>query len=99
MNKIQNEDFDHAGEEFEQLKWANRLAIEKQRRDESLPILPELNFADQPPVRFTPSFSIEPSDVTTPSGRKGKPRAAVTGKKGKQGAASASAAGTRRTTR
>lgn len=88
-NKIENEDFELPGAEWEALKWAHRLASEKQKRDESPPVLPELNMAEQPPMRFTPSFSIEPSDVATPKGRgrartstmtRGKPATARTRK-------------------
>ena len=94
-NKIGNEDFDLPGEEFAEMKWTQRLASDKQRKDESPPILPELNLADEPPVRFTPTFSIEPSEVATPSSRKGRVRAGTTGTKGRAAPVAAPAARTR----
>lgn len=81
-NKISNDDFDLAGTEWEELKWANRLASEKERRDESPPILPEVNMAEQPPMRFTPSISIEPSDVATPRSKRGGPTGRARGRGG-----------------
>lgn len=93
-HKIPNEDFDLPGADFEELKWRNRLATDKQRRDESPPLLPELNLASAPPVRFTPSFSIEPEvHAATPRAR-GK-AAAATSTKGKPAASQ----GRRRSTR
>lgn len=79
-NKIDNDDFDLAGSDFAGLKWARRLPA-KPKRDESPSELPELNMADEPPMRFTPSFSIEPSETATPTARRGKGRAGtLTGK-------------------
>lgn len=89
-NKIENDDFDLPGDDFAERKWMRRLATDKQRRDESPPLIPDLNLADDAPVRFTPSFSIEPSEVATPTSRKGKARA---------GTASTKAATARRSTR
>ena len=99
-NKIENEEFDLPGEEFAEMKWAHRLAGEKERMDESPPILPKINLAEEPPVRFTPSFSIEPepSEAATPASRKGRSRAGTSGTKAK-GAAGAVAIATRRSAR
>ena len=96
-NKIGNEDFDLPGQEFAELKWANRLATEKPRKNESPPLLPELNMAGEPPVRFTPSFSIEPSDTATPKSRRGRPRAGTALAKGTPSIGTATS--TRRSTR
>lgn len=74
-NKIENEEFSLPGADFAERKWIQRLPNEKQRRAESPPLLPELNLADEAPMRFTPSFSIEPGEVATPSSRKGKAKA------------------------
>lgn len=101
-NKIENEDFDLPGEEFAQMKWAHRLATEKPGKDESPAVLPELNLAGEAPVRFTPSFSIEPSETATPVSRsRGRPRAGTGGAKTRPAEATAAAAttGRRRSTR
>ena len=74
-NKIENEEFSLPGDEFAERKWTRRLTSEG---DESPPLLPELNMADEPPVRFTPSFSIEPSEAATPASRKGRARPGTT---------------------
>ena len=89
-NKIENEEFSLPGDEFAARKWTQRLPTERQRRDESPPLLPELNMADEAPMRFTPSFSIEPSEVATPTSRKGRAKA---------GRTTAKATNTRRSTR
>jgi MRG-binding protein len=93
-NKIENEEFSLPGDEFAERKWTRRLATEGQNRDESPPLLPELNMADDPPVRFTPSFSIEPSEAATPASRRGQGRPGRTAKK-----AAAATSTTRRSTR
>ncbi|KAK3721983.1 hypothetical protein LTR37_002799 [Vermiconidia calcicola] len=97
-NKIQNEEFGLPGAEFAEMKWARRLATEKQRKDESPALLSDLNMATEPPIRFTPSFSVEPSQVPTSTAKKGRPRAFTGAAKGRGAAASASA-GRRRSTR
>jgi MRG-binding protein len=89
-NKIENDEFSLPGDEFAERKWIQRLPTERQRRDESPPLLPELNMADEAPMRFTPSFSIEPSEVATPTSRKGR---------AKVGRPTAKATTTRRSTR
>ncbi|KAK5175157.1 uncharacterized protein LTR77_000294 [Saxophila tyrrhenica] len=99
-NKIDNDDFELPDAEFGQEKWERRLEGGKQRKGSSPMVLPELNKASEPPVRFTPSFSIEPSEAATPASRTGRPRAGTAGAKGRAAAAAASAAsGTRRSTR
>ena len=95
-NKVENDDFHLGGSEFAEMKWARRLPA-KQRRDESPPVLPELNMADEPPVRFTPSFSIEPSETATPTARRGRGRAGTM--TGKQKPVAAPPANKRRSTR
>ena len=94
-NKIENEDFSLPGADFAERKWAQRLAT---RKEESPPVLPELNLAEEAPVRFTPSFSIEPSEAATPTSRRGRPRAGTGGASGRP-AATAAATSTRRSTR
>ena len=89
-NKIENEEFSLPGHEFAARKWTQRLPTERQRRDESPPLLPELNMADEAPMRFTPSFSIEPSEVATPTSKKARAKA---------GRTTAKATNTRRSTR
>lgn len=91
-NKIENEEFSLPGEDFAARKWMQRLPTDKERRDESPPLLPELNMADEPPVRFTPSFSIEPPDLASPTSKKGRGRAGTTSGR-------TTAASTRRSTR
>lgn len=71
-NKIDNEDFELPNAEFGQDKWERRLEGGKQRKGSSPMVLAELNMASEPPVRFTPSFSIEPSETATPTSRKGR---------------------------
>ncbi|EME47193.1 hypothetical protein DOTSEDRAFT_145626 [Dothistroma septosporum NZE10] len=70
-NKIDSEDFALPPEhDFESMMWKARLAVENE--DSELEI-PEVNMAEEPPVRFTPSFSIEPSEAaTTPQSKRGK---------------------------
>ena len=92
-NKIDNDGFSLPGEDFAERQWIRRLATDKPRRDESPPVLPELNLAEDAPVRFTPSFSIEPSEVATPTSRRGRGRA------GTATAKAAAATSTRRSTR
>lgn len=72
-NKIHNQEFRLPDDEFAAMKWAQRFAAEADRRNSSPPALPELIMADEaPPVRFTPSFSVEPpSEVPTPSAGRG----------------------------
>ena len=66
-NKIHNEDFALPDDDYAEAMWAQRFASETERKDESPPQLPELNMMDTPPVRFTPSFSVEPSEAPTHS--------------------------------
>ena len=96
-NKIENEDFELPGDEFAQMKWTQRLATEKPRKNESPAVLPELNLAGERPVAFKPSFSIEPSEAATPTSRRGRPRAGTGGMKGRPAAVAAASA--RRSTR
>lgn len=93
-NKIENEDFSLPLEEgFDDMMWRARLPLEK--GDESDFELPELNLADQPPIRFTPSFSIEPSEAATPK----RGRGAARGRGSKTGAAASDSGARRRSTR
>ncbi|WPG98017.1 Hypothetical protein R9X50_00080100 [Acrodontium crateriforme] len=71
-NKIPNRDFVLPDIDFGELKWRARLPSD---RGESPPALAHLNLADVPPVRFTPSFSVEPEVI--PTRRAGKKAAAV----------------------
>lgn len=70
-NKIDSEDFALPPEhDFENMMWKARFA--EHNEDSELEI-PEVNMAEEPPVRFTPSFSIEPSEAaTTPQSKRGK---------------------------
>jgi MRG-binding protein len=97
-NKIDNEEFELPDADFAQDKWERRLETGRQRRSSSPMLMAELNLEKDPPTRFTPSFSIEPSDAATPASRKGRPRASTGGARGKPTAAAA-ASGTRRATR
>lgn len=103
-NKIDNEEFELGGSEFEELKWRKRLPARRRgtkspdgSRGGSPPALPDLNLADEPPVRFTPSFSIEPSETATPTARRGRGRAGTLTGKPKPAAAPTTSA--RRSTR
>nr|POE61044.1 chromatin modification-related protein eaf7 [Quercus suber] len=82
-NKIHKEEFQLPDEDFGELKWQQRFATddERKKRHESPLALPEVNLADLPPMRFTPSFSVEPSDVPSPSSVVEKKRAAPRGRK------------------
>lgn len=79
-NKIDNEEFELPDHAFGQEKWERRLETSKPRRGSSPMLFSELNLANEPPVRFTPSFSIEPSEAATPIAKRGRPRAGTTGR-------------------
>ncbi|KAK0249414.1 hypothetical protein B0A54_16235 [Friedmanniomyces endolithicus] len=80
-NKIHREDFALPDDTYADLKWRQRFASQEGSEDESPPALPDLNMAEEAPVRFTPSFTVEPSEAPTPSRRRGRPKgAAVKGK-------------------
>lgn len=97
-NKIDNEDFALPDEAFGQEKWERRLETGKPRRGSSPMLLSELNLANEPPVRFTPSFSIEPSEAATPTAKRGRPRAGTTGRgRGAHGGSSTARRSTRKT--
>ncbi|KAK4544567.1 hypothetical protein LTR36_004139 [Oleoguttula mirabilis] len=105
-NKIHREDFRLPDSEFAELKWVQRFAseAERERDGESPPVLPEVNLADEMPVRFTPSFSVEPtSEVPTPStargGRQGQKGGAVARGRASGRGIPAAATNTRRSTR
>lgn len=75
-NKIESEDFELPLDKFiGDEMWKRRLP-EKQDEANDLE-LPDLNMAEDPPIHFTPSFSIEPDEAATPSkstkSKKGKP--------------------------
>lgn len=71
-NKIDVEEFSlEVGQGFEEEMWKRRLQNTSEA-DESEPELPDLNLAEHPPIRFMPSFSIEPSEAATPGSRRGK---------------------------
>ncbi|KAK3661306.1 hypothetical protein LTR56_000429 [Elasticomyces elasticus] len=73
------------GEGYGEMMWRRRFVDgggEGRGGSESPAALPELNRVEEMPVRFTPSFSVEPSEAPTPSGRAGRAKAAVK-KKGK----------------
>jgi MRG-binding protein len=97
-NKIENEDFELPDAEFAQEKWERRLEVGEQSEGSSPPLMSELNLDKEPPIRFTPSFSIEPSEAATPVPRKGRPRGSTTGARGKANA-NTKASSTRRSTR
>ncbi|KAK5691244.1 hypothetical protein LTR17_025739 [Elasticomyces elasticus] len=88
-NKIHKQEFelpvDDGGEGYGEMMWRQRFAgpadVEGEGGSESPPALPELNRVEEMPVRFTPSFSVEPSEAPTPSGRAGRAKAAA--RKGK----------------
>lgn len=69
-NKIHREDFGLPDEDYAELKWRQRFVSARDQKDESPPLLPELNLASVPPVRFTPSFSVEPSETATAPGNR-----------------------------
>ncbi|KAK4892655.1 hypothetical protein LTR27_008931 [Elasticomyces elasticus] len=82
-NKIHKQEFElpvdgGEGEGYGEMMWRQRFATGPADGDgsESPPALPELNRVEEMPVRFTPSFSVEPSDAPTPSGRAGRVKAA-----------------------
>ena len=97
-NKIDNEDFELPDSSFGQEKWERRLEGGKPRRGSSPMLLTELNLASEPPVRFTPSFSIEPSEAATPASKRGRATKGLLGARGRAGAQGA-ASGTRRSRR
>ncbi|KAM3423693.1 hypothetical protein BST61_g1105 [Cercospora zeina] len=74
-NRIEQDDFALPPEEgFEKDMWDRRLPGKKQKAEgeDSDLELPELNLAEEPPVRFVATVSIEPSDNATPGSRKGR---------------------------
>ncbi|KAF2207823.1 hypothetical protein CERZMDRAFT_114990 [Cercospora zeae-maydis SCOH1-5] len=74
-NRIEEDDFTLPPEEgFEKDMWDRRLPGKKQNAEgeDSDLELPELNLAEEPPVRFVATVSIEPSDNATPGSRKGR---------------------------
>ncbi|KAK5138565.1 hypothetical protein LTR08_000153 [Meristemomyces frigidus] len=100
-NKIHKEDFELPEADFADLKWRQRFVSEEQRREESPPLLPDLNVAEEPPVRFTPSFSVEPrsSEVPTPSNRGGRQKMGATRGRGRGAMAARTATNKRRSAR
>ncbi|KAK5676359.1 hypothetical protein LTS10_011171 [Elasticomyces elasticus] len=101
-NKIHRQDFElpeheGGGEGYGEMMWRQRFAIGP-TGSESPPALPELNTIHEMPVRFTPSFSVEPSEAPTPSGRAGRAKAASK-KKDKTKGAVPPAANSRRSAR
>ncbi|KAK3655223.1 hypothetical protein LTR56_003644 [Elasticomyces elasticus] len=95
-NKIHRQDFElpreHGGEGegYGEMMWRQRFAGPADvEGSESPPALPELNRVEEMPVRFTPSFSVEPSEAPTPSGRTGRAKAASKKKDKAKGAAAA----------
>ena len=92
-NKIHKEDFDLPDDDFAELKWRQRFLSEEEMKDESPPLLPDINIAQEPPVRFTPSFSVEPrsSEVPTPSTRGGRQKAGAGRGRGRGGTMAAPA--------
>ncbi len=89
-NKIENDDFDLPNHDFAREKWERRLEPGRQRRDSSPMLMADINLGKEPPVRFTPSFSIEPSVLDTPASRKNKSRASLSGARGRGGAVASS---------
>jgi MRG-binding protein len=90
-NKIEEEEFTLPPEDgFLEEMWKRRipsLKCEAEGDGVSEPELPELNLAEEPPIRFVASFSVEPSETTmTPGSRKGRGK-----KKGGRGGAAATA--------
>lgn len=81
VNKIENDDFDLSmvDSDFSQMMWKARFTNENDAGSE--PELPELNMADEPPIRFTPSFSIEPNEIVS-RGKRSMGTKAPRGKKG-----------------
>ncbi|GIZ36758.1 hypothetical protein CKM354_000022500 [Cercospora kikuchii] len=74
-NRIEQDDFALPPEEgFEKDMWDRRMPSKKQKteEDESDLELPDLNLAEEPPVRFVATVSIEPSDNATPGSRRGR---------------------------
>ncbi|KXT07147.1 hypothetical protein AC578_2351 [Pseudocercospora eumusae] len=88
-NKIDEDEFDPSViDGVEEDMWKRRLPRHPEEADEdgdSEPELPEVNLAEEPPVRFVPSFSIEPSEAATPGSRKGKGGRRSTGKASEKG--------------
>ncbi|EMF14876.1 uncharacterized protein SEPMUDRAFT_146910 [Sphaerulina musiva SO2202] len=75
-NRIEGDDFAlPPGEGFEKEMWKRRLAPPN-NREESDAELPELNLAEDPPVRFVATVSVEPSEAPTVASKKGKSAAA-----------------------
>ncbi|KAK0276914.1 hypothetical protein LTR35_010308 [Friedmanniomyces endolithicus] len=98
-NKIHREDFALPDDTYADLKWRQRFASQQGSEDGSPPALPDLNLAEEPPVRFTPSFTVEPSEAPTPSGRRGRPKAAAVKGRGKASAPTPPPANKRRSAR
>ncbi|KAK5109637.1 hypothetical protein LTR62_006874 [Meristemomyces frigidus] len=100
-NKIHRQDFilPSDGDDFAGLMWRQRLLGEGEaERQESPAELPELNFAVEPPIRFTPSFSVEPSRESATPVRVGKQKAGRGRPRG-SAATAVTASGTRRSAR
>ncbi|GAB1731644.1 hypothetical protein NU195Hw_g4130t1 [Hortaea werneckii] len=82
-NKIHKEDFDlPSDDEFAELKWRQRFPSDTKAEDSECE-LPELNMADEPPIRFTPSFSVEPEAASSSRSAKGRTGGAATKGKAK----------------
>lgn len=99
-NRIEQDDFALPPEEgFEKDMWDRRLPNKKQKTEEedSDLELPDLNLAEEPPVRFVATVSIEPSDNATPGSRRG--RGGGAGSRRKSLPKVAAAAATRRSAR
>ncbi|TKA30012.1 hypothetical protein B0A50_02731 [Salinomyces thailandicus] len=106
-NRIISQEFalpDGEEEAFRGLMWERRLASSSTGEDEeegseSECELPEVNFAEEAPVRFVPSFSVEP-EVRSKGGvgTRGKGGAAGKGR-GKAGGAAATGGSKRRSAR
>ncbi|CAK4033723.1 Chromatin modification-related EAF7 [Lecanosticta acicola] len=92
-NKIGTDEFELPPDNgFEEEMWERRLP---KKPDEEIDAeLVEINMAAEAPIRFTPSFSIEPSEAATPSSKAVKSKR---GKGGRAGVATAPRRSTRKT--
>lgn len=73
-NKIHRQSFELPTQEYGDQLWKQRFPKDDESRDSSPPTIPGLNVSQRAPIKFTPSFSIEPEEVATPGSRpRGRP--------------------------
>ncbi|QIX00629.1 hypothetical protein AMS68_006146 [Peltaster fructicola] len=73
-NKIHTQPFELPDQEYGDRVWKQRFPQDDEKGDDSPPAISGLNVSEQAPIKFTPSFSIEPEETATPAPRpRGRP--------------------------